>query len=130
MGRYIGKLIREHIKGERRSAPFVYRHAGSLATIGRNAAIADFGRIRLRGLAAWLFWSIAHVYFLIGARNRLSVALSWAWSYLTFQRGARLINQASLPGIAVQGVEPPARDDGNSAVTIVNAITSDAPPIT
>jgi NADH:ubiquinone reductase (H+-translocating) len=71
--------------------PFCYRDHGNLATIGRKAAVAEFGRIRLSGLPAWLVWSLAHVYFLIGFRNRLGVALDWAWAYFTFDRGARLI---------------------------------------
>ena len=68
---------------------------GSLATIGRKAAVADFGRVRLSGLPAWILWAVAHVYFLIGWRNRLVVSLNWFWSYLTFERGARLITGAS-----------------------------------
>jgi NADH dehydrogenase len=59
--------------------------------VGRKIAVADFGRIRLTGFIGWLTWSVAHIYFLIGLRNRLSVALDWTWSYLTFERGARLI---------------------------------------
>ena len=71
--------------------PFRYRDFGSLATIGRKNAVVQIGRLRLTGFVAWLLWSVAHIYFLIGFRNRLSVALNWAWNYLTFQRGARLI---------------------------------------
>jgi len=62
-----------------------------MATIGRRNAVADLGRVHLKGFIGWLLWSVAHVYFLIGFRNRLSVAMSWAWSYLTYQRGVRLI---------------------------------------
>ena len=71
--------------------PFCYRDKGSLATIGRAAAVADFGRLKLSGFPAWLAWMLIHVFFLIGWRNRMLVMLSWAWSYVTFQRGARLI---------------------------------------
>ncbi|HKB08910.1 MAG TPA: NAD(P)/FAD-dependent oxidoreductase [Candidatus Polarisedimenticolia bacterium] len=71
--------------------PFHYRDAGSLATIGRAAAVADFGRIRLWGLPAWLAWLVIHIYFLIGFRNRLLVILQWAWLYLRHESGARLI---------------------------------------
>ncbi len=78
-------------RGTRHSRPFRYRDYGSLATIGRNAAVADVGRLRLTGFPGWLFWSAVHIYFLIGLRSRFFVALSWAWSYLTFHRGARLI---------------------------------------
>ncbi len=70
---------------------FEYRDFGAMATVGRKIAIADFGRVKLKGLAGWLTWCLAHVYFLIGFRNRFSVALDWAWSYLTFERGSRLI---------------------------------------
>ena len=64
---------------------------GNLATVGRKAAIADFRGFHLRGFLGWLVWSAAHIYFLIGFRNRIAVAMDWTWSYLTFERGARLI---------------------------------------
>ena len=79
----------------RAPAPFRYRHLGNLATIGRTAAVADFGWLRLSGGIAWLLWGLVHIYFLIGFRNRLVVALDWLWAYLTFQRGARLITGRS-----------------------------------
>ncbi|WP_406855199.1 NAD(P)/FAD-dependent oxidoreductase [Alsobacter sp. KACC 23698] len=72
-------------------APFRYRDYGAMATIGRRKAVADLGRVRLSGSLAWLIWCVAHVYFLIGFRNRMSVAANWAWSYVTYQRGPRLI---------------------------------------
>jgi len=90
-GTYIGAHIKARLEGRPNPASFVYRDFGNLATIGRSKAIADFGPVRLKGLLAWVLWSIAHIYFLIGFRNRLSVAVSWVWSYLTYQRGARLI---------------------------------------
>ncbi len=62
-----------------------------MATIGRKRAIAELGRLRLSGAPAWLLWSVAHIYFLIGFRNRLAVVLNWAWNYVTFHRGTRLI---------------------------------------
>jgi NADH:ubiquinone reductase (H+-translocating) len=70
---------------------FRYRDSGSMATIGRKSAVAHIGRLRLSGFLAWLIWCVAHVYFLIGFRNRFIVAASWMWNYVTFQRGARLI---------------------------------------
>ena len=76
-------------------AAFRYKHAGSLAQIGKRKAVIDFGRIKLRGTIAWWIWGIAHIYFLIGLRNRLSVALSWLWVYVRDQRAARLITQGS-----------------------------------
>ena len=78
---------------------FHYIDKGSLATIGRNAAIAQFGKIHISGYPAWLAWLFVHIFFLIGFRNRLIVLFQWAWSYFTFQRGARLITgDQTLPG--------------------------------
>ena len=91
MGNYVGKLISARIIGRREHKPFRYRHFGDLATIGRQAAVVKLGRLELKGFIGWVFWSVAHIYFLIGLRNRFIVAFSWLWSYLTFQRGARLI---------------------------------------
>ena len=91
MGTYVGRLLAARLRGKVKPGPFRYRHDGSLATIGRNAAIADFGWIRLKGRLAWWLWGIAHIYFLIDFRGRLVVALQWLWSYLTYRRGARLI---------------------------------------
>jgi len=71
--------------------PFRYKDYGMLATIGRGYAVADLEGVKLSGFPAWLVWCFAHIYFLIGYRNRLVVMLNWAWSYVTFQRGARLI---------------------------------------
>jgi NADH dehydrogenase len=71
--------------------PFRYRHQGNLATIGRNKGVADFGWIKLSGGLAWLLWIFAHIYFLIGFRSRIIVALDWLWAYVTFSRGARII---------------------------------------
>ena len=90
-GAWIGAVIAARIAGENVPAPFAYENFGNMATIGRRHAVAAFGGLRLKGLIGWLVWSLAHVYFLIGFRNRLSVAMSWAWSYLTYQRGVRLI---------------------------------------
>jgi NADH:ubiquinone reductase (H+-translocating) len=90
-GRYVGQWIKTRLHGAERSEPFRYRSYGNLATIGRKAAVIDFGWIHLRGLVAWVIWSVVHVYFLIGFRNRAMVALDWLWAYFTFQRGARLI---------------------------------------
>jgi NADH dehydrogenase len=91
MGRYVGRLIDARVRGRPAPPPFVYRHYGDLATIGRKAAVVKLGRISLTGFIGWVFWSVAHIYFLIGVRNRFVVAFTWLWSYLTFQRGARLI---------------------------------------
>ena len=90
-GAYAARLIAARIAGRMPPAAFRYRDYGNLATIGRREAVADFGRIRLTGRLAWLLWSGVHIYFLIGFRSRMAVALDWLWSYLTYQRGARLI---------------------------------------
>ena len=73
--------------------PFRYRDKGMLATIGRGAAVAKIGPIKASGYFAWLLWLFVHIFFLIGFRNRLVVMIQWAWSYVTFDRGARLITE-------------------------------------
>ncbi|MGO7420180.1 NAD(P)/FAD-dependent oxidoreductase, partial [Rhizobium ruizarguesonis] len=92
-GGYVAKVIRARISGKPAPAPFRYWHQGSLATIGKSAAIIDFGRIKLKGWLAWWIWGLAHIYFLIGTRSRFSVAWSWLWIYLSGQHSARLITQ-------------------------------------
>ena len=93
-GRYVAEVIKARLAG-RTHQPFRYKHAGSLAQIGKRLAVIDFGRIKLRGAIAWWIWGIAHIYFLIGLRNRLSVALNWLWIYVRDQRASRLITQGS-----------------------------------
>lgn len=93
-GRYAAALIKARLKGET-LPPFRYKHAGNLAQIGKRLAVIDFGKIKLRGAIAWWIWGIAHIYFLIGLRNRISVALSWLWVHARNQRAARLITQGS-----------------------------------
>jgi len=89
-GRYLGRLIRDDIAGKPRK-PFRYWNKGQMATIGRSQAVLESGRLNLSGMAAWMAWLVIHIYYLTGFRNRFFVVLSWAWSYLHFQRGARLI---------------------------------------
>ena len=96
MGNYVGRLIAARIAG-RSLPPFHYRNQGILATIGRRAAVVELGPIRLKGFIGWLFWSVVHIYFLIGLRNRFVVAVTWMWGYITFQRGARLITEVPPP---------------------------------
>ena len=93
-GRYVASLIKARLNGAS-LPPFRYKHAGSLAQIGKRKAVIDFGYIKLRGNLAWWIWGLAHIYFLIGLRNRLSVALSWLWIHARDQRSARLITQGS-----------------------------------
>jgi NADH:quinone reductase (non-electrogenic) len=97
MGNYVGRLIAARLAGKSLPA-FRYRNLGELATIGRRAAVVKFGRVHLKGFIGWLFWSFAHIYFLIGVRNRFIVAFTWLWDYLTFQRGARLITDVPPQG--------------------------------
>ena len=89
-GRYVGRTILRDRKGEPRE-PFHFVDKGQMATIGRSRAITEIGRIKLSGFPAWLMWLGVHIYYLAGFKNRLFVVLQWAWSYLTFSRGARLI---------------------------------------
>lgn len=105
-GRYVAKLIRHEIEhgetspGKRTPRePFHYWDKGSLATIGRAAAVAQFGKIHISGFLAWLAWLFVHIFFLIGFQNRVLVLIQWAWSYFTYERGARLITGSTkLPG--------------------------------
>ena len=90
-GKHAAEVIKARLTGRRPPNPFRYRHAGSLATIGRKSAVADFGWIKLSGALAWWLWGLVHVYFLVGNRNRIQVAIKWFWAYLTFNRGTRLI---------------------------------------
>jgi NADH dehydrogenase len=93
MGAYVGRLIAARVAGRSSPPPFRYHHLGDLATIGRHAAVVKLGRLELTGFLGWLFWSLVHIYFLIGVRDRFIVAFTWLWDYVTFQRGARLITE-------------------------------------
>ena len=93
-GKFVGRQIKADLAGKPRQ-PFHYVDKGSLATIGRAAAIAQFGKVHISGFLAWLSWLFIHIFFLIGFRNRIIVMFQWAWSYLTFKRGARLITGES-----------------------------------
>jgi len=102
-GRYVAKLLMARVAGKT-TPPFRYRDFGSMATIGRKRAVAQIGRLKISGPAAWLLWSLAHIYFLIGFRNRLAVAFNWGWNYMTFQRGTRLIT--GISGSRIEDVMP------------------------
>ncbi|HWU75274.1 MAG TPA: NAD(P)/FAD-dependent oxidoreductase [Rhodanobacter sp.] len=91
MGRHVGNTIRARLRDSREWTPFRYRDDGSLATVGRAAAVAQFGKLKLAGFTAWAVWLLAHIYFLIGFRNRLVVMIDWAWAYCTHQRNARIV---------------------------------------
>jgi NADH dehydrogenase len=90
-GVHIARLLRARLAGRPAPPPFRYRNYGTMATIGRRSAVADFGWLRVDGTLAWLLWGLIHVNFLIGFRNRFVVLFDWLWSYATFQSGARLI---------------------------------------
>lgn len=90
MGAHVASVLRDRLRGAP-GKPFRYRDYGNLATIGRMAAVVDFGRLRFSGLLAWWFWLVAHLFFLIGFRNRIIVLVNWGWSYWTYQRHARII---------------------------------------
>ncbi|WP_176036192.1 NAD(P)/FAD-dependent oxidoreductase [Brucella tritici] len=92
-GAYVAKVIKSRIEGKTPPMPFRYKHQGNLATIGRGAAVVDMGRFKLKGIIAWWFWGIAHIFFLIGTRSRAAVAWSWLWTYISGQHSARLITQ-------------------------------------
>jgi len=91
MGRHVAQVLHARLSGSAAPGAFRYRDYGNLATIGRMAAVVDFGRLKFSGLLAWWFWLTAHVFFLIGFRNRLVVLLNWFWAYWSYQRGARII---------------------------------------
>ena len=93
MGRHAGMNIARAVTGEP-LRPFVYKDKGLLATIGRGKAVALLGKLQVKGLVAWLLWLAVHIFFLIGFRNRVWVLFGWAWAFLTWQRGARLITEA------------------------------------
>ena len=93
-GRHAARNVMRMVAGER-PVPFHYRDKGLIATIGRAAAVADIRMLHVSGLFAWLLWLFVHIFFLIGFRNRVAVILQWAWSYLTFKRGARLITDTA-----------------------------------
>lgn len=93
-GSYVGRQIVAHLAGKPAPEPFRYRNMGNMATIGRHAAVADFGWFKMKGGLAWWLWGAVHIFFLIGFRNRLAVMLHWLWSFLTFKRGVRLITGA------------------------------------
>lgn len=90
-GKYVARLIRKRLSGSTDYSPFTYRDQGNLATIGKRAAVIDFGWIRLRGWMAWWIWGGAHILFLVGVRSRMAVAWKWLWVHLRGQRNARLI---------------------------------------
>ncbi|HKM72354.1 MAG TPA: NAD(P)/FAD-dependent oxidoreductase, partial [Stellaceae bacterium] len=115
-GRYVASVIRARIEGRPPPDPFRYRHAGSLATIGRKAAVADFGRLRLSGALAWWVWGVVHILFLSGMRNRTVVALQWFWAYLTYHPSTRLIT-GEIP-ITARSTAAPSTEGSPSRIVV------------
>lgn len=93
-GRYVSKLIRQEIKGIKREKIFIYFDKGIMATIGRKDAVAEFAGIRLSGIIGWLAWLFVHLVYQVGFKNKISILLTWIWSYITFKAGARLIQDS------------------------------------
>jgi NADH dehydrogenase len=122
MGAHVARLIRARVAGRDERTPFTYRDWGNLATIGRMAAVVDLppalGGWKFSGLLAWWFWLAAHVFFLIGFRNRIIVLMNWAWAYWTYQRYARIVFGASPE-------RPAARDPSQSAAGRTVALGSE-----
>ena len=90
-GWHLGRTLRKNLERGTPLRPFRYHERGNTAIVGRNAAVFDFGWLRLKGRIGWFFWAIVHIYLLTGFENRALVAVHWLWMYLTYQRGARLI---------------------------------------
>lgn len=111
-GQHVARAIRRRMVGEAAPLPFRYHHAGDLATIGKSAAVIDFGWITLKGWFAWWVWGFAHIFFLVETRTRVFVTMSWLWIYLTGQRSARLITHGMAP--QEQPLEEVDEDQGSS----------------
>jgi NADH dehydrogenase len=133
-GRYAADRIRRQLRGEA-SPPFRYRDKGSLATIGRAAAVADLGRLHFSGPVAWLIWLLVHIMALVGFRNRVLVFFEWLWSYVTYERGARLITgqpstdvrAMTVPSVAVAREPAAERLDPVEEASIESFPASDPP---
>jgi NADH dehydrogenase len=106
MGRHAAANILRAAQGEP-PRPFRYQDRGMMATIGRHAAVVEVGAIRLDGWVAWLIWLVVHIFFLIGFRNRVLVMIEWAWAYVTYNRGVRLITERA--GCEPRPPEPPPK---------------------
>jgi NADH dehydrogenase/putative oxidoreductase len=118
-GAYAARVIGARVQGRQPPPPFRYVHLGSLATIGRKSAVADFGFAELTGAIAWWLWGVVHVGFLVGVRSRVSVALDWFWSYLTYRSGTRLITGAQpvrKGSDPLRTTTPPARLEASAAM--------------
>lgn len=109
-GAYVGRLLSRRLRNKLPLPPFEYHHQGSLATIGRKSAVADFGWFTLSGAPAWWVWGAIHIFFLVGLRNRISVIIGWVWSYVTYRVGVQLITGDSPSPLDRTGHRAPARE--------------------
>jgi NADH dehydrogenase len=107
-GRYVARVVRARVRGENLPPSFRYVDKGTLATVGRAFAVADIRGLKLSGFVAWVTWLAVHIFYLIGFRNRVLVMFQWAWAYLTYQRGARLITHIDGRDEECDAEAPPA----------------------
>ncbi len=119
MGRYVARVIQRELEGKMHE-PFHYRDKGSLAVIGRAAAVADIAGLKLSGFIAWFVWLFVHIMYLSGFRNRLVVLVQWAWAYVFWQRGVRLIT--GEPALELEQARA-----GGEAASVTGEKTSAAP---
>jgi len=126
-GRHAAKVIKARLRGDTTAMPFHYHHLGDIATIGRSRALIDFGWLRLTGWIGWWAWGLAHIYFLIGMKNRIFIALNWLWIYLTGYRSARLITQDEPRANPVSA--PPAAGSGSAGTAGTPPPDSTAAPL-
>ena len=112
-GSYVAKVLASRIAGRPSPGPFRYRDRGTLAVIGRSRAVADLGRVQLRGFPAWVFWSLVHLFLLAGFRNRVVVYVNWVWDWFTYARGARLIT-GELPRDETGAPDPTGAADAGT----------------
>jgi NADH dehydrogenase len=106
-GKFVAKLIDRRLRG-RRLPEYRYRHWGDLATIGRSAAVAEFGRLHFSGFLAWIMWLFIHLMNIVSFRNRLLVLVQWSWSYFSYDRSARLITGQSGDDLELSASSEPS----------------------
>ncbi|EKD39890.1 MAG: NADH dehydrogenase, partial [uncultured bacterium] len=110
-GRYLGRLLQGELRHKKIRKPFRYLDKGQMATIGKSRAVTEIRGLRLSGMLAWWTWLVVHIYYLSGFRNRILVLIQWAWSYLTYARGARLIIGKEWRRFPQDRREPPSSAD-------------------
>jgi len=120
MGRHAARNILRTLRGESHR-PFRFYDKGMMATIGRHAAVAQRGRLRLHGFLAWVVWLVVHIFFLIGFRNRVLVVFEWAWMYLTYGRGVRLITGVGGPNTPAPSVSGAGDEAARESVRVPNS---------